>query len=109
MTKINFLALKRNYGKTLNTATSKIELFVIKHNDFKYLAIVLKSSILHGKVIGSPFDYLLPMFSVFLIKFPVSQVIDCFILILFWYLSVQFGVIYISYRPQYSKDRFLLC
>ena len=26
MTKINFFKLKRNYGKTLNTATSKIEL-----------------------------------------------------------------------------------
>ena len=46
MTKINFIALKGKYGRTLNTVTSKIELFVIKHKDFQYLAIVLRSSIL---------------------------------------------------------------
>ena len=78
MTKINFLALKRNYGKTLSTATSKIELFVIKHKDFKYL--VLKNSILDAAML---LDRLLitfySCFQFFLIKFPVSQVVECFI------------------------------
>ena len=45
MIKTIILALKGKYSKTLNTVTYKIELFVIKHKDFPYLAIVLKSSI----------------------------------------------------------------
>ena len=80
MIKINFLALKRKYGKTLNTATSKIELFVIKHKDFNYVAIVLKSSILDvARLLDRPLITFYPCFQFFLIKFPVSQVIDCFI------------------------------
>ena len=79
MTKINFFELKRNYGKTLNTATSKIELFVIKHKDFKYLVIVLKSSILDAAgLLDRVFITFYPCFPFFLIKFPVSQVVDCF-------------------------------
>ena len=82
MTKINFLALKRNYGKTLNTATSKVELFVIKHKDFKYL--VLKSSILDAaRLLDRLLITFYPCFQFFLIKIPVSQVVDCFILFFF--------------------------
>ena len=77
MTKINFLALKRKYGKNLNTATSKIELFVIKHEDFSYLAIVRKSTILEvARLLDCRLINFYPCFQFFLIKFPVSQVID---------------------------------
>ena len=77
MEKINFLVLKRKYGRTLNTATSKIELFVIKHKDFSYLAIVQKSSILEvARLLNRPLISFYPCFQFSLIKFPVSQVID---------------------------------
>ena len=79
MTKKRFLSLGK-YGEILNIVTSKIELFVIKHKDFRYLAIALKCSILD--VAGSldlPLITFYPCFELFFIKFLVSQVIDRFI------------------------------
>ena len=78
--KNDFLTLKREYGEILNTVTTRIELFVIIHKDFQYLAIVLKSSSL--EIVGlldPPLITFFPCFQFFLIKFPVSQVIDCFV------------------------------
>ena len=77
MTKRNFLALKGTYGKILKTATSKIELLVVKHKGFQYLAMILKSSISDVTgLLDPPLIALYPCFEFFLTKFPVSEVID---------------------------------
>ena len=81
MTKSNhFLALKRKYGEILNTTTSKVKLLLVKHKDFQYLAIALKSSILDvAGLLDSSLITFYPCFQISLIKFAVSQIINRFI------------------------------
>ena len=107
-TKINFLAIKRKYGETLNTATSKVELFMIKHEDYSYLAVVLKSSILDvARLLDRPLITFYPCFQFFLIKLPVSQVIDCFIYFLVFECAIRRNIHFIS-SVMFEKPFFAL-